>query len=332
MNADEYVNCEICGSDCTEPLYPVAECTGIYTGETFNLVKCRNCGLVYVNPRPTAKELPKYYPQESYYAYKEIENEKKSLKSRIKNFLSEWAGGYKVDENKRIFGINKLLTWIVKVSIKNILIGIVPSKKGGWLLDIGCGNGAFLKWHKEHGWDVYGIEVNKEAVKLCKEKSVEVFEGELIDAGFVNETFDAITLIQALEHLPNPSSILKEIHRILKRDGLVLIGVPNFGCFDRKLYNSKWLPLEVPRHLYHFELQTLKKLLENNGFKVLEVRAKGFYFLGLKNLRLLRKQGLNNYIRSLLILSIIKPILLIISKSRKERFGELICVYCQKML
>jgi 2-polyprenyl-3-methyl-5-hydroxy-6-metoxy-1,4-benzoquinol methylase len=335
MNESESVRCDICGSDRTEHLYSVAECTGACTGEMFNLVKCRKCGLAYVNPRPTAEELPKYYPQESYYAYRGIENEKESLKSRIKNFLAEWAGGYKIDQSKRVFGMTTLFTWIVKVGVRNVLIGIVPYKKGARLLDVGCGNGGFLKWHKEHGWDVYGVEINEAAASIAQRAGLNVFTGEVAEANYPAHYFDVCTCIQALEHVPSPSALLRELHRVLKRNGLLLIGVPNFGCFDRKLFRQDWTPLEIPRHLYHFEVTTLRKLLETNGFEIEDIRAKGFWLPGLRNLSISRNpscQGPMQTLSALLKLIVLKPILILFSRQRKENFSVLLAFYARKIM
>jgi len=215
---------------------------------------------------------------------------------------------------------------------KNILIGVVPYRIKGELLDIGCGNGSFLKWLKNHGWQVKGVEVNKEAANLCRQKGIEVFNGELLDASFANKTFDVVTLIQVLEHLPNPSATLREIHRVLKRKGLLIIGVPNFGCFDRRVFNSEWGPLEIPRHLYHFNYITLKKILERNGFQIEDLRGKGFYMLGLKNLKYFKGQKHLDKLIVLLRISLIKPFLLLISRSRNEKFSPLISIYAKKLV
>lgn len=332
MNEFEYVKCDICGSDRTELLYPVAECTGLYPGETFNLVRCKNCGLVYMNPRPRKEELNKYYPEESYYAYQSGRNKKAQLRNRIKYFLLEWLEGYRVYENNRLIHINRVITRFVGVIFKDLLRCIIPYQKHGKLLDIGCGNGTFLKWYKDHGWDVYGVEVSRKAIEICKQQGIKVFYGELLDAHLGNETFDVVTLMQVLEHFPNPSAILKEISRILKMDGYAIIAVPNFGGFDRKVLKSNWGHLDVPRHLYHFELETLNKLLRNCGLRIQKVKAKIFDSFSMKrNLNRIRRESFVNYMKCLLILIALKPILLTVSKKRQERFGVYICVYCRKM-
>lgn len=157
----EYVNCDLCGIDNTEILYNVEECTGMYH-HTFNLVQCKNCGLVYTNPRPPRGEIAKYYPQETYYAYQDKFNKKDILKNKIKYFLIEIAGGYR--ERK----INKLIQIIVTRIANKLLLCIVPKIDNGKILDVGCGNGEFLLWFKHKGWDVYGVEINEKAANLIR--------------------------------------------------------------------------------------------------------------------------------------------------------------------
>jgi len=236
----------------------------------------------------------------------------------------EFAGGYRKS--------NTYLNWLITLAIKHLLMRIVPRKENGKLLDIGCGNGSFLKWLKEHGWHAYGLEINKEAVNLCKANGIEVFEGELIEVHFANENFDVITLIQVLEHVHNPSAILNEVHRILKTDGLLLIAVPNFGCLDRKILGADWPHLDIPRHLYHFELSTLKKLLEKNRFEIKEIRVKSFSLFGMRNVKSFLKCTIINLIKLLYSLFFLKLVMPTFHKNRKEHFGVFFCLYCSKLV
>lgn len=325
-----YVNCNLCGNNDTERLYEVPECTD-QSSEVYSLVRCKNCGLVYVNPRPIDELLHKYYPQESYYAYQKREESNTSFKDKLKNYLLEWGGGYRINSGDSNFSWKVILSKSIRKCTSFFLIGIVPWKKDAKLLDVGCGNGDFLMWHKNHGWDVYGVEINREASLICSEKGLKVFNGSLEHARFTDNFFDVVTLVQVLEHLTDPLNTIKEIVRIMKPGGLLLIGVPNFGCFDRKIFKENWIPLEVPRHLYHFELNPLIKLLMHQGLNIQEIRAKGFYLFGIKNLlKVSSHYNLSKWLRLLFKVVIFKPLLLIFTKNKIERFATFISVYCKK--
>jgi len=326
----EYISCPICGEDKTELIYKVRECTGKYQ-EIFNLVQCKKCKLAYVNPRPSKEELLRYYPEESYYAYKEVKN-KINFKNKIKNLLLEIAGGYSI-KNYKFFVKYGIIQKILKRLSSHLLLCVVPFKKEGKLLDVGCGNGSFLMWHKTRGWDVLGIDISKSACDLCEKKGIKVFKGELQDAKIESESFDVVTLIQVLEHLHDPIGTLKEINRVLKNDGLLIIGVPNYGCFDRKILGKKWPFLEIPRHLYHFDIGVLRNILDLNGFNIIEIRGKGFYLYGIRALRNIKKgTQIFDLLKIFINLVFLKLILLILSKGRKEKYAPLISFFCKKVI
>jgi SAM-dependent methyltransferase len=323
------VNCNLCSNNDAELLYKVEECTGSFK-ETFDLVQCRHCNLTYVNPRPADEELQKYYPQDSYYAYQN-DSITTSYKSKIKNYIAEWAGGYRTHETNIRTLWRLYLSKVIYHITRYFLIGLIPYKKDGKILDVGCGNGNHLEWFKSHGWEVYGVEINEEASNICRRKGIKIHNGILQDANFCDDFFDVVSLVQVLEHMPDPSESIKEISRILKPKGILLIGVPNFGCYDRKLFKKDWIPLEVPRHLYHFELKSLTCLLNNHGFDIQEIKAKGFYLFGIKNF--LKGSPFHNFIeffKYLILLTIGKSLFMIFSNKRKERFATFISVYCAK--
>jgi 2-polyprenyl-3-methyl-5-hydroxy-6-metoxy-1,4-benzoquinol methylase len=146
-------------------------------------------------------------------------------------------------------------------------------KKDGRILDVGCGDGYFLKYMKDNGWETYGVEPGEVASKYAKDVlKVNVFNGELKEASYPNKYFDVITLFEVLEHLHDPSANLSEIGRVLKEDGLLITTVPNFAGFSYKIFKERRVAIDAPRHLYHFSQKTLGKILEKMEFKVLKIK------------------------------------------------------------
>lgn len=225
------VLCNLCGSGSSENILLFS--TYDYITHTLHIVvKCKACGLVYVNPQPTEEELPKFYP-ETYYGNAPFLYEIVDARSRYKKF-------------QRIVG-----------------------KRTGKLLDVGCGKGLLLKLLKESGWEVIGTELSKESAKYANEVlGLKVFNQDIEECNFTDESFDLITFFHSLEHLINPLSTLKTIRRLLKDDGLLIVEVPRFHSLYFKIFKDKWFHLDVPRHLFHFDDQTLEKLLTTSGFKV----------------------------------------------------------------
>ena len=143
----------------------------------------------------------------------------------------------------------------------------------GRALDIGCGQGWFVKQFVDRGWNAIGIEVsNTAAYHACNQLGLNIKVGVDVSRQLEDNHYDVIGLWHVLEHLEDPMRMLSEIRRLLKDDGRALIGVPNFGSSEAKLGKYCWFHLDVPRHLYHFNEQNLKQLLDMAGLKVVKKR------------------------------------------------------------
>lgn len=147
---------------------------------------------------------------------------------------------------------------------------VTQRKTGGTLLDIGCATGLFLQGMRGQGnWQVYGVEINPDVAAAARAlHGLEVFAGTLEEARYPDKMFDVVTMWDVLEHLHDPAATLREIHRILKDDGMILVRVPNLASWDAKPFGRYWAGLDSPRHLYVFSPTTLAQLLCQNGFGV----------------------------------------------------------------
>ncbi|MCK4518741.1 MAG: class I SAM-dependent methyltransferase [Candidatus Omnitrophica bacterium] len=262
------ISCNICNSNRYTKLYDIKNND---TKETFNLVKCSNCRLVYINPQPSHEELSKYYFRDEYYSYGEVLKEDQG---RL-NFI---------EKIKRVFRRRIFLTYGVNnhsvfQKFKKILFypfkrrfgGIPAFLKNGKILDIGCGDGLFISQLKSIGWRVCGIEIDQEAVKRAQSHGFEVYRGRFEDFDFKDECYDVVRLWHVLEHFKNPYFNLKKIYGILKPGGQVILGVPNMNSLYSKVFKQNWTGLDVPRHLYHFSPQTIKKILTQSGFSEIKI-------------------------------------------------------------
>ncbi len=131
------------------------------------------------------------------------------------------------------------------------------------LLDVGCGDGSFLLAARETGWKVMGTEMNPSPARAF---GLDV--RHTLDHIEHTERFDCVTLWHSLEHMRDIKSTLLLIARLLDPQGHLIIAVPDNGSLQAKLFGPRWLHLDVPRHLYHFDPGSLHFSLENAGFRV----------------------------------------------------------------
>jgi len=273
----EYKNCDLCGSNDVFVKCRVKD--RLLGKESFFIVQCKKCGLIYTNPRPTPEEIKKYYSDKysCYYHYlpesffsKDGKLSSK-LKNRIKKEYLRIHYGYFPDKKipKPLNEIIKLLT----MPVKHKTSWIFPHHRpGGKVLDVGCSTGFYLAKLRELGWDTYGVEINDRAASFGKEKlKLKIHTGTLESAKYPSDYFDAVTLWHCLEHVYSPMNTLKEVYRILKKDGMVIIGTPNIATIENLIFGEWWWAWEVPRHLYHFSKKSIVQFLTKNKFSNIRV-------------------------------------------------------------
>jgi SAM-dependent methyltransferase len=182
----------------------------------------------------------------------------------------------------------------------NAVAEMKPS--GGRLLDVGCATGVFLNGMRRTGkWEVFGVEPNASAADYARRRfGIEVHTGMLREAGYPDEHFDVVSLWHVIEHVLEPVADLREVRRILKPNGLLVLTTPNLDSFDARLFGRFWAGLETPRHLFVFSLSTLTRLLSGLGFELVRKRcingtwwafATSIQFLAEEKLRRVPSQG-----------------------------------------
>jgi len=135
------------------------------------------------------------------------------------------------------------------------------------VLDIGCGRGNLLKAFNRMGFECHGIE-RSEFPNTSLDPSITIHRNSLEECGFESSYFDIVVVWHVLEHLSMPDDTIKQINRILDSTGILVIAVPNFGSFQSRLFGEHWFHLDLPRHLYHFEKNSLINLLKRNQFNL----------------------------------------------------------------
>tara|TARA_R110000751_G_scaffold48931_3_gene109081 strand:+ start:239621 stop:240466 length:846 start_codon:yes stop_codon:yes gene_type:complete len=206
----------------------------LVSGESFDLVHDTDLDFLKTFPQPQVEELPKYYESQEYISHTD---EKRGLFSRLYQLVKKWS-------------LQKKAKLILQQ------LGDVGS-----LLDVGAGTGDFLKVAKEKGWQVHGMEPNKNAANLALEKGIDL-KASLND--FEGKQFDVVTLWHVLEHIPDLEETILKLAALVKPQGTLIIAVPNFKSFDARHYGKFWAAYDVPRHLWHFSKESMKNLFAEN--------------------------------------------------------------------
>jgi 2-polyprenyl-3-methyl-5-hydroxy-6-metoxy-1,4-benzoquinol methylase len=143
------------------------------------------------------------------------------------------------------------------------------------IIDVGCGNGHFLKVALQRGWEVYGTEYTDEAIAQCQAKGIKMQQGELNPKHYAPESFDIITSFEVLEHINTPHQEITNFHAILRKGGLVYLTTPNFNSVSKHLLKENWSVVEYPEHLSYYTPKTLKRLFEKHQFTTLQILTTG---------------------------------------------------------
>jgi 2-polyprenyl-3-methyl-5-hydroxy-6-metoxy-1,4-benzoquinol methylase len=260
--------CKICGHPDTEFLLR-AESKRYSPGEYFDLCRCKKCNSVCTNPHLKFTAIQKYYP-EDYEPHEPIRTKTVHSRELIMKLLRNYIYGFRTNPGaKRANAVRRLLSW----AFDRLSYRSYPWPRGdGKLLDIGCGNGAYLATVKELGWEGYGIESDFAAARnASKTLGLEVQTGDFESVAYPEKHFDAITMWHSLEHFPDPKKIIRKVRKLLKDEGLLMIGLPNFSSLDQKLFKESWNGLEIPLHAYHFTPRSIQYLLEETGFEITKI-------------------------------------------------------------
>lgn len=208
------------------------------TQEKFNIYKDDQTGVHYTYPQPL-DNLSRYYESENYISHTDG---KKSLFEKIYQIAKQ----YNLDQKLKL---------------------IKESTEGKTILDYGCGAGDFLQHMQKNGYVVTGMEPNPKANEISKSKigNENVVDCELKD---IKQKFDIITMWHVLEHIPNLNEILTELKNHLNPGGTLIIAVPNHLSYDAIHYGKLWAAYDVPRHLWHFNPDSVKTLMNKFGMKI----------------------------------------------------------------
>ena len=275
--------CPVCNG---HELIPKLDCLDHSTSqETFTIVSCGTCDFTFTNPRPLDKKLAGYYKSDMYISHT---NNTKGLF----NWMYQTVRNYTIGNKVRL--------------LKSI-------KKTGTHLDIGCGTGEFLNTCKLAGFTTRGIEPSELARKQAINNHGLNISSNTDLSQYTDKEFDSISMWHVLEHVTDLKETVKQFDRLLKRDGKIIIAVPNHKSWDAKFYKEFWAAWDVPIHLWHFSKKTIEQLFKTSNFKLEKTKPMIFDSFYVSLLSEEFKTGKKNFITALLI-GLVSNVIGVISK------------------
>lgn len=243
----EHVGCCICGRTDGEPIGVGEDFEYRTSPDTFLAVQCPDCGLVYIDPRPKVSDFGRIYP-DNYHAF---------------------------DFSPREFGVVHRVRSRIEARRLIRYVGTVPSDAK--LIDVGCGDGFHMSLLAEFGartWVVEGVDLDERAVNAARRRGLTVHHGDVEDLELRAETYDVAFMIQTVEHVADPSTVVAAIRRILKPGGRLVIVTDNTGSLDFRLFRHRhWGGYHFPRHLNLFNKKSIKLLTERSGMEAVKIET-----------------------------------------------------------
>jgi 2-polyprenyl-3-methyl-5-hydroxy-6-metoxy-1,4-benzoquinol methylase len=242
------VKCPLCGADDFKVRYPATisvtgetsserfRCTSHDLGRHGEIVSCKRCGMVYNNPQPD--------PEMLLSLYKDVEDPL-----------------YQEESEARVRTYRRSLRQLRRFSTP-------PGK----LLDVGCYTGVFMETAAADGWTVEGVELSSWAAGIAKEKNIgTVYNQSLEELATPTDRFDVVSMWDVMEHLTEPSAMLRDVHRLLKSGGILAFSTHMVDSMAVRVMGTKY-PFFMEMHVAHFSRSTTQKILEANGFELIKIR------------------------------------------------------------
>jgi SAM-dependent methyltransferase len=261
----ENVPCPLCGCRQSTARFFGSDLLYAMPGE-FQLVRCTDCGHHFLNPRPTPECIHRFYPEDyGPHHPPPLPDALAAPSSEAKPSKRPW---YLSQPVRWIPGLRRLYYGLSETHAHFIPAVDGPRKRA---LDLGCADGVFLEKLRAAGWDARGVELVPDAARRAQQRGFEVQIGRFEPAMFSAGSFDAVFAWMVIEHLHDPLGALVEARRLLADSGWLVFSVPNFACWERRLFGRYWYPLALPVHLHQFTPRTVRQLLARAGFDQVRV-------------------------------------------------------------
>ncbi|WP_275547208.1 class I SAM-dependent methyltransferase [Pseudomonas sp. Marseille-Q0931] len=248
--------------------------------DLWRMVQCSDCQSIWLDPRPDAQSLPRAY--DNYYTHSAESDEIPQSGtsglawSLIHGYLNQRFGMHRKPAAGWGYYVFSLIEpWRLKLDYYGRHLTRSRAEKPGRLLDIGCGNGAFLSRAIDMGWQVQGCEIDPKAVATCRSIGIDATEGDAFHPSLLEQSFDVITMSHVLEHVTDQPQLLQRAYNLLRPGGMLWLALPNPESIGLRVSGSAWHALHPPYHLCIPSQAILLSWLKEKGFSDIRFLRRG---------------------------------------------------------
>lgn len=228
-------------------MFPATDRLFHTTDRVFEVVECGQCKFLRLSPQPSEEELKGFYPPEYYFAPTDRVGQIADLYRRL----------------------------VIQDHVRFVRRALRNAAPGGPIIDVGCSGGLLARFLRDGGYKAVGLDNSLDAAQRAwRFNAVPVVCGDLLHPPLPEGSCTAMMMFHLLEHVPQPGEFIAAVRRLLKKDGRLIVQVPNAASWQFMLFGENWNGVDVPRHLWNFRASDLEWLLKKQGFSI--VRRKFF--------------------------------------------------------
>jgi SAM-dependent methyltransferase len=259
----------LCGS--LKPPQRAICCRDEFSGLSFRYERCQDCGLDTLNPRPIAADIGQFYPT-TYYAYQSNYGEDERIRRWFERLVYQT---YYASGAERRWWVTILwpVLAVLLLPIRRWPVLAFAPPSGRHVFELGAAAGSDLLSFRAAGWETSGCEPSRQACEVAAARGFTLQCCTAEEAVLAENTYTCVFMNNVFEHLHNPVGVLRNVKAGLKRNGYLILVVPNHDSWSARWLRGRWAGyVEAPRHIHGYSPRTLRGILGTQGFSIVYIQ------------------------------------------------------------
>ncbi len=265
--------CGLCGSRAIPAIMTGMSDRQFGIEGTFSILRCNRCGLLQTSPQAPKSMMQEYYPSGYSTHVRPVSGDIGFMRRAATRFVFAMLSDFQPKQSSLAAALYRIGR--VRGFTERWNVHFFPRVTNGLrVFDVGCGDGIFARWLADLGMSVTGCEIDSVAAGRAKICGISVQEGDFELVPVSSGSYDIVAMIHVLEHFHDPVRMVAKAFSMLKAGGRLIVVVPNCGALSRHIFGEHWFNWDVPRHLFHFSADTLRRCCEKAGFRTSAIETR----------------------------------------------------------